>query len=110
MSDSQGQNNYIESLKQIKEIEDKVQIEIETHKKYVEQEMLKLQEDLKNSIAETNQKGRNLVETTLDQSRSEANKEAERIVAEARQKSGSISFQADQKTIKQIIQIMFSDL
>ena len=57
-STTSSQEEYIESLKQIKETEQKTQTEIESYRKQVEQEMRNLEEDLKNSIDNAKQEGK----------------------------------------------------
>lgn len=110
MSDAQGQEEYISSLKQIKEIEDKAHLEIESHRKISKEEKLKMEKDLKDSIYDATERGKKLVEESIEQARTTAMAEAEKIILDAEQKSKSISFSPDQKAIKEIIQILISGL
>ena len=64
-----SQEEYIESLKQIKETEQKTQTEIESHRKQVEQEMRNLEEDLKNSIDNAKKEGKRMVEKSIEDSK-----------------------------------------
>lgn len=108
MSDTQEE--YLHSLKRIKEVEDKVQLEIETHRKLIEEKINSLQKDLENSIAASKLQGETLVEKSIEESRFNASKEADKIMREAEKKSQTISIQLDQQTIKKIIEIFLSGM
>lgn len=107
---SYTQEDYIESLKQIKEIEDKVQAEIETYKKQIDQELKDLNDDLKNSIDNAKQEGKQLVDKSVADSKNKALIESDRIISDAKNKSKSISFNLDKSMIKEIMDIIFSNL
>ena len=108
MSDTQEE--YLHSLKRIKEVEDKVQLEIETHRKLIEEKINSLQKDLENSIAASKLQGETLVEKRIEEGRFNASKEADKIMEEAEKKSQTISIQLDQQTIKKIIEIFLSGM
>lgn len=105
---SNTQEEYLHSLKRIKEVEDKVQGEIETHRKLIEEEMNKLQKQLENAIAASKREGEKLVEKSIEQARLNATIEADKIMEDAKKKSQTISINLDQKTIKKIIEIFLS--
>ncbi len=105
---SNTQEEYLHSLKRIKEVEDKVQGEIETHRKLIEEEMNKLQKQLENAIAASKLEGEKLVEKSIEQARLNATIEADKIMEDAKKKSQTISINLDQKTIKKIIEIFLS--
>lgn len=105
---SNTQEEYLHSLKRIKEVEDKVQVEIETHRKLIEEEMNKLQKQLENAIAASKREGEKLVEKSIEQARLNATIEADKIMEDAKKKSQTISINLDQKTIKKIIEIFLS--
>lgn len=105
---SNTQEEYLHSLKRIKEVEDKVQGEIETHRKLIEEEMNKLQKQLENAIAASKREGEILVEKSIEQARLNATIEADKIMEDAKKKSQTISINLDQKTIKKIIEIFLS--
>lgn len=105
---SNTQEEYLHSLKRIKEVEDKVQGEIETHRKLIEEEMNKLQKQLENAIAASKREGEKLVEKNIEQARLNATIEADKIMEDAKKKSQTISINLDQKTIKKIIEIFLS--
>jgi vacuolar-type H+-ATPase subunit H len=105
---SNTQEEYLHSLKRIKEVEDKVQGEIETHRKLIEEEINKLQKQLENAIAASKLEGEKLVEKSIEQARLNATMEADKIMEDAKKKSQTISINLDQKTIKKIIEIFLS--
>ena len=105
-----SQEEYIESLRQIKELEDKVQVEIESYRKQVDQELRNLNDDLKNSIDNAKKEGKQTVEKSIADSKSKAHAESDRIISDAKNRSKSISFNLDKPMIKEIMDIIFSDL
>ncbi len=105
-----SQEEYIESLKQIKETEQKTQTEIESFRRQVEQELRNLEEDQKISIDNAKQEGKRMVEKSIEDSKNKAFSESERIIADAKNKSKSISFNLDKPLVKEIMDIIFSDL
>ena len=107
---SNTQEEYIHSLKRIKEVEDKVQVEIETHRKLIEEEINSLQKKLENAIAASKLEGEKLVEKSIDEARSKATVQAERIMEDAKKKSQSISIHIDQQTIKKIKEIFLAGM
>ena len=109
-SSSSSQEEYIESLKQIKEVEDKVQAEIESYRNKVDQEIKHLNDDLKHSIDNAKQEGKQLVEKSIGDYKNKALAESDRIISDAKDKSKSISFNLDKPMIKEIMDIIFSDL
>jgi V/A-type H+/Na+-transporting ATPase subunit G/H len=107
---SNTQEEYLHSLKRIKEVEDKVQLEIETHRKLIEEEINNLQKQLENAIAASKLEGEKLVEKSIEQARLNATIEADKIMEDAKKKSQTISINLDQKTIKKIIEIFLSGM
>src|SRR5665809_50616 len=105
-----NQEEYLYSLKRIKEVEDKVQGEIETHRKLIEEEMNKMQKQLENAIAASKLEGEKLVEKSIEQARLNDTIEADKIMEDAKKKSQTISINLDQKTIKNIIEIFLSGM
>ena len=107
---SNTQEEYLHSLKRIKEVEDKVQVEIETHRKLIEEEINSLQKKLEDAIAASKLEGEKLVENSIDEARSKATVEAERIMEDAKKKSQTISIHIDQQTIKKIKEIFLAGM
>lgn len=107
---SNTQEEYLHSLKRIKEVEEKVQVEIETHRKLIQEEINNLQKQLENAIAASKLEGEKLVEKSIEQARLNATIEADKIMEDAKKKSQTISINLDQKTIKKIIEIFLSGM
>ncbi|MGZ5485261.1 MAG: hypothetical protein ACXWFB_05035 [Nitrososphaeraceae archaeon] len=107
---SNTQEEYLHSLKRIKEVEDKVQVEIETHRKLIEEEINNLQKQLENAIATSKLEGEKLVEKSIEQARLNATIEADKIMEDAKKKSQTITINLDQMTIKKIIEIFLSGM
>ena len=108
MSDSQ--EDYITTLKRIKEKEDKVQVEIEEHRRSIETDLKIIQEELENAVSESKIEGKKLVEESVRTAKEQATKEADQIMADAEKKSKSISFSSDKQNIKDIIEILLSKM
>lgn len=104
------QEQYIKSLVKIKEIEDTVQKEIEQRKLEVEAEIRELDEDLISSVRMADDEGKQLVESSISNSRIKAETEAKKIISEAEAKSKNISFNFDQSMVKEILEILFRGL
>jgi vacuolar-type H+-ATPase subunit H len=109
-SRSKSQEEYIHSLRQIKETEEKAHEEIENHRKQVEQEIKKLQDDLENAIEMSKQDGEKMVEKSIEESRYKALTESDKIINDATDKSSSISFKPDKQAIREIMDILFSEV
>ena len=110
MSNIEDQEQYIQSLVQIKQIEDKVQKEIDERKAEVQSQIKTLEADSENSIANAENAGRLLVETSIEKSRMKANDEAQKIISDAENKAKGITFQFDQTMMKEILEILISGI
>jgi vacuolar-type H+-ATPase subunit H len=110
MNQSSEQEQYIKSLVQIKEIEEKVQKELNERKLQVEAEIKLLEEGLANSVKNAENDGRQLVETSIQSAREKAELEAREIISEAETKSKNISFKFDPSMVKEIFEVIFSDI
>ena len=103
-----NETSYIQSLKQIKELEDRVQSEIESRRRQVEEEMLKLDSLLKDAIAQAKSDGEKMVEQAVAQAKQKAHNEADKIMSEARDRSKNLHL--NQQASKQVIEILLSGL
>jgi V/A-type H+/Na+-transporting ATPase subunit G/H len=110
MSNIQDQEDYISTLKQIKEVETRVQLELDNHKKMIDEKISDLESDLKNSVTAAIENGKKLVETSFSQARETASKEAEMIISEADLKSKKLSFKPSPDIMKDLIQVLFSGI
>jgi V/A-type H+-transporting ATPase subunit G/H len=107
---SLSEKKYIEHLKLIKEAEDKVQTEIEAHRKLIEEEINHLQEEFESTVAVSKVEGKKIIEKSIEQARENATKEANKIINDAETKSKTISFPSDPQVIKDIIEILLSGI
>jgi V/A-type H+-transporting ATPase subunit G/H len=107
---SLAEKKYIEHLKLIKEAEEKVQTEIEAHRKLIEEEINHLQEEFESTIAVSKVEGKKIIEKSIEQARDNATKEANKIINDAETKSKTISFPSDPQIIKNIIEILLSGI
>ena len=103
---SNTQEEYIQSLKKIKEAEENVQKLIETHKKKIDEEIRKLQSDMDDSIAKSKLEGEKLVETSIEKAKKIATFETEKIIQDAKDKAKNTSAQINPQTSKEIIDIL----
>jgi vacuolar-type H+-ATPase subunit H len=110
MSNIQDQEQYIKSLEQIKQIEGRVQTEIDHRKEEVQSQIKAIEVDLEDSIATAENEGKLLVETSIEKARMKANEETQRIISEAENKAKSITFQFDQTMMKEILTILLSGI
>ena len=105
-----SQKKYIEHLKLIKEAEDKVQTEIEAHRKLVEEEINRLKVESERTIERSKLEGQKIIEKSIEQARENATKEANKIIDDAQSNSKTISFHSDPQIIKNIIEILLSEI
>jgi V/A-type H+/Na+-transporting ATPase subunit G/H len=105
-----SEKKYLEHLKLIKEAEDKVQIEIEGHRKLIEEEIKHLQEEYESSIVAHRLEGEKIIEKSIHEARDTATKEAETILTNAENRSKTISFKAEPQIIKHILDILLSEM
>ncbi|NWJ20180.1 hypothetical protein HX860_03810 [Marine Group I thaumarchaeote] len=101
-----NQEQYINSLKKIKEVEENVQKEIDNYRKEISEKISQLDPDLKNAIASAKTEGEKLVESSIERSRKKATTETEKIIEEAKTKAGNISSQIMPQNTKEIIDIL----
>ena len=107
---SATQEQYINSLKKIKEVEENVQKEIENHKKIVDEKIKQLEVDLKKALAATNNEGEKLVESSIEKSRMKATIETEKIIKDAKTKAENISSKITPQNIEEIMDILLKEV
>ena len=101
---------YVHSLKQIKEVEDKSQKEIDEQKKKVVEELRNFETHAVQSITSAKADGEKLVESSIDQARKKAHTETEKIIEEAKSKAKTVSSRIDSHTVKEIIDILLKEV
>ncbi|MEO9321693.1 MAG: hypothetical protein ABI361_13585 [Nitrososphaera sp.] len=105
------QDGYIQSLKRIKELEEKADAEVAAHRHTVENEMKKLDEDLARSIEAANAAGEQMVLVAVEAAKKKAEEKAGEIIRDANEKAKSISSHLDTKSsTDKIIEILLSGL
>ena len=110
MSNIQDQEQYIKSLEQIKQIEDKVQKEIDARKEEVQNQIKTVELDLEETITNAENEGRLLVESSIEKARIKANEEAQKTISDAETKAKRITFKFDQTMMKDILEIFLSGI
>lgn len=101
---------YVHSLKQIKEAEDKIQIQIDEHKKKVLEEFRNFESYVSKTIITAKSDGEKLVESNVEQSRKKATTETEKIIVDATNKSKTVSARIDTQTMQEIIDILLKEV
>lgn len=97
---------YVSSLKQIKEAEESAQKEVEEQKKKLSADFKKFEANVREAIDAAKSDGEKLVESSIEQSRTKATAETEKIIADAESKAKTISTRIDTKTVQEIIDIL----
>lgn len=98
------QNEYTDTLKQIKEIEEAGAKELADAKKAMESEVHSLEEESAKSIAATRERADVTVATGVDQARRQAQAEANEAIAAAQKGSDSIMLRKlDKKDLRKVI-------
>ena len=110
VSDIQDQEQYIKSLEQIKQIEEAVQKEINERKEQVQNQIKAIEAELEDTIANAENEGRLLVESSIEKARMKANEEAQKTISEAETKAKNISFHYYQTMMKEIMEILLSGI
>jgi vacuolar-type H+-ATPase subunit H len=101
---------YVHSLKQIKEAEDRTQVQIDEHKKKVSEEFRNFESYVSKTIATAKTDGEKLVESNVEQSRKKATTETEKIIDDATNKSKTVSARIDAQTVQEIIDILLKEV
>ena len=101
---------YVHSLKQIKEVEDKSQKEIDEQKKKVVEELRSFETYAVKSITSAKADGEKLVESSIDQARKKAHTETEKIIEDAKNKAKTVTSRIDSHTVKEIIDILLKEV
>ncbi len=101
---------YVHSLKQIKEVEDKSQKEIDEQKKRVAEELRNFETRAIQSITTAKADGEKLIESSIDQARKKAHAETGKIIEDAKNKAKAVSSRIDSQTVKEIIDILLKEV
>ncbi len=107
---SASQEQYISSLKKIKEVEEGVEKEIENHRKEADNRISQLDADLKKAITDAKAEGEKLVDSSIEEARKKANVETEKVIQDAKSKSENISSQITTQKTQEIIDILLKGI
>ncbi len=107
---SASQEQYISSLKKIKEVEEGVEKEIENHRKEADNRISQLDADLKKAITDAKAEGEKLVDSSIEEARKKANAETEKVIQDAKSKAENISSQVITQKTQEIIDILLKGM
>ncbi len=105
-----AQEKYVHSLKQIKDAEEKTQIEIENQRKKIAEEIKSFETDADMAIESAKIEGKKLVETSIEQARKKAALEVDKILEDARIKAKTTSTKIDSQMIRGIMDILLKGI
>ena len=107
---SASQEQYIISLKKIKEVEEGVEKEIENHRKEASNKIIQLDADLKKAITDAKAEGEKLVDSSMEEARKKANAETEKVIQDAKSKAENVSSQVTTQKTQEIIDILLKGM
>ncbi len=107
---STSQEQYISSLKKIKEVEEGVEKEIENHRKEADNKISQLAADLKKAITDAKTEGEKLVDSSIEEARKKANAETEKVIQDAKSKAENVSSHITTQKTKEIIDILLKGM
>jgi|TARA_B100000959_G_C14899695_1_gene590356 vacuolar-type H+-ATPase subunit H len=102
----ENQEQYLQSIKKIKQVEDKTQKEIDNYKKEFEIKIKKLELDLETAIIDAKAKGEKLVDTSIEKAREIANNETSKFIEDAKTKAENIVSEIHAQNNQKIIDIL----
>jgi len=107
---SASQEQYISSLKKIKEVEEGVEKEIENHRKEADNKISQLDANLKKAITDAKAEGEKLVDSSIEEARKKANVETEKVIQDAKSKAENVSSHVTTQKTQEIIDILLKGL
>jgi len=106
----ESQEEYVKSLKQIKEAEERVQVEIDARRKAVQEELQNLQVTTEAAVKEAEKEGERMEEMETERARQRAQAEAQKILEDSKAKAATISAKrVDAKNLRIIIEEVLLD-
>ena len=106
MVELESQEQYLQSIKKIKQIEDKTQKEIEDYKKNSETKIKKLEDDLEKAISDAKTKGEELIDQSIQKAKETANTETNKLIEDAKTKAENIVSEIHAQNNQEIIDIL----
>ena len=102
----ESQEQYLQSIKKIKDLEDKTQKEIDKHKKEFEIKIQTLESELQSSILDAKSKGEKLVDSSIEKAREKANTETIKLLEDTKTKAENIASEVHAQKNQEIIDIL----
>ena len=103
---SASQDQYISSLKKIKQVEEEAQNEIDSYKSKIEDQIIQLDSELERVITAAKNEGEHLVDSSVVDATKKANAETQKTIEEAKTKSKDIASQITAQNAQDIINIL----
>ena len=103
---SASQDQYISSLKKIKQVEEEAQKEIDSYKSKIEDQIIQLDSELEKAIAAAKADGEKLVDSSIADATKKPNAETQKTIEEAKTKSKDIASQITAQNAQDIINIL----
>lgn len=101
----ESQQEYVKSLKQIKEAEENARLEVEARRRAVKEELDKLEDSVESEVEKARKESERMVQMEVEEARHKANAEAQKILNDAEAKAANISTQRlDEKSAPKIIE------
>jgi len=103
---STSQDQYISSLKKIKQVEEEAQNEIDSYKSKIEDQIIQLDSELEKAIAAAKAEGEKLVDSSVADATKKAIAETQKTIEEAKTKSKDVASQITAQYAQDIIYIL----
>ena len=103
---SASQDQYISSLKKIKQVEEEAQNEIDSYKIKIEDQIIQLESELEKVIATAKAEGEKLVDSSVADATKKADAETQKTIEEAKTKSKDVASQITSQNTQDIINIL----
>ena len=103
---SASQDQYISSLKKIKQVEEEAQKEIDAYASKIEDQIIQIESELQTAIQDAKSEGEKLVDSSVQEATTKASAETEKTIEEAKVKSKDITSQITQQNAQDIISIL----
>ena len=103
---SASQDQYISSLKKIKQVEEDAQKEIDAYSSQIEDQIIQIESELQPAIKNAKDEGEKLVDSSVQEATTKANAEPQKTIEEAKTKSKDISSQITKQNAQDIISIL----
>ena len=103
---SASQDQYISSLKKIKQVEEEAEKEIDSYKNNIEDQIIQIESELEKATAAAKAEGEKLVDSNVEEATKKANAETQKTIEEAKTKSKDIASQITAQNAQDIITIL----